>query len=313
MSASTVSAQPIDSNIFQKENIRFEPCQWSTFGPEKTPYGRSNMKYALMTVDNTPVKVLDGKITMISGKPATKLNGEPATMEDVKTTIVPLVIKGCPMSTYGVSDNKDGKTQEITGHSVCLNLPKGGSTFETAVLAVHRASCEYLAQNAEQCGLNPEKIKTPEAADMILECPAKHPKNKDTKKIEYNKPKRMYAKLCEYKASETRPGKMLTIFDDATSYNPETRKMENQVDPLTVRSNVEMIPSISMDSIYFGSKPSIQVKLPRAAITRALENNVVEAIHEDVGMYMASLGLTAGGAGGSEAPEAGTQDPATML
>lgn len=270
------AAQSIDPAKFDKKNIRFEPIVWASFGESKTPYGRTNMKYALA----------DGRL-------------------------VPLILRGPPMNTYGVSDNKDEKTKEVTGHSVCFNLPKGGSAFDKAITDVHMACCEYIATNAQACGLDPSAVDSAQAARVLLKCPAEHPKNKDTKKIETGKPKRMYAKLVEYRATETREGKMVTIFDNGLSWNPTTRKMESQLDPLSVRSNVEMIPSIQIDGIYFGSKPSIQIKLPRAAVTRALEANTVEAEDSAVGDYLTSLGLTSGG-GFTEGGEA-TQDPAALL
>ena len=281
-SASSNSAAnvPIDPSKFKKENIRIEPCQWNTIGNSSQRYGRAKLKYVI-------------------------------TGADGRQTTQDLVLRGPPMNTYGVGDNRDEKSKEVTGHSVCFNLPKGGSPFEKAVMDIHRACCENIAQYAESFGLDSDKFKSWEAVDMILDCPAKHPKNKDTKRTDTSKPKRLYCKLIEYKGTETKPAKMVTVFDDGASFNPLTRRMERQLDPLTVRSSVEMIPSILFDSIYFGSKPSLQVKLPRAAITRTMEQNTVAAADEDVGAYMMSLGIS--NVNSSDSSSHSTADPATLL
>lgn len=287
-SASNSSAvQPIKPENFVKANVRIEPCQWSTFGDSKTPYGRANIKYATTTADG-------------------------------KTVLQPLILLGPPMNTYGVGDNIDEKSKEITGHSVCFNLPKadpvkGACAFEKALLDIHQVSCEYLCQNAQGCGLDPSVVDTPQSARVLLKCPAEYPKNKETKKVETNKPRRMYAKLEEYKASGTRPGKMVTIFDDATSYNPTTGRMERELDPLTVRTNVELIPSIHITSIYVGSKPSLQLKLVRAAVTRLIEANNVAACDDYVKGYLETMGLTPSAGGLAAEAAAASSDPAAML
>jgi hypothetical protein len=278
-SSTPAATQPIDPAKFDKKNLRFEPCIMSTFGDSKTPYGRSKINYA---------------------NPA--LGG----------ALQPFILKGPPLSCYGVSDNVDDKSKEITGHSVCLNLPKDENhPFVKAVLSFYEACCEYLATNAEQCGLNPENVNSVASAKVIMKCPAEFPKGKETKKIDRTKPRRMYTKLVEYKATETRAAKMVTIFDNGQSFNVATGKMESQIDPLSVRSNVEIIPSVLFDSIYLGSKPSIQVKLPRAVVTRELVANAVAALDEDVGIYMKSLGLGTGEIAAGDVSQ--QQDPADML
>jgi len=283
-SSSTPATQSIDSKVFDKTNLRFDPCVQSTFGESKQTYGRSKIQYA---------------------NPA--LGG----------ALQPMILKGVPMSCYGVNDNIDEKTKEVTGHSVCYNLPKDDTHhFNKAVLSIYEACCEYLATNAEQCGLNPDNVNSVASAKILLKCPAEFGKNKETKKVDKSKGRRMYAKLIEYKATDTKAAKMVTIFDDGQSYNLSTRKMERTLNPLEVRSNVEMIPSFCFDSIYFGSKPSIQVKLPRAVVTRELTQNAVAPLDEDVGVYMTSLGLGTGevkeGAGDSSSMGQ-SSDPATLL
>jgi hypothetical protein len=294
-SDSSNATVPLNPAALVKKNIHFTAVTWSKL-EDGTQYGRANIVYNNPSVD---------------GKPQQQ----------------PLIVKGGPMATYGVSDNKDAKTKEVTGHSVCLVAPKGGSAFENAVALIHEAACEYLVTNRDGCGQS--MVVSMDIAKAFLKNPLGHPqKTVDNKKItDTSKPKRLYAKLVEYKASENRPAKMVTVFDDATSWNPETRKMERQIDPLAVRSNVEMIPSVHFDSIYFGSKPSMQVKLPRAAITRELGGNTVQACDSDVGEYMMAMGLATGSAasigtgevvaaGGSPsggAAAAVSADPGTLL
>ena len=288
MSSDSSATVPLNPTTLKKANIRFNSVVWSKL-PDGTQYGRANMQYS---------------------------------NPDLGGKLQELIVKGGPMATYGVSDNKDGKTQEVTGHSVCLIAAKGGSAIENAVAIIHEAACEFLVAHRDECGQS--AVVNIEIAKAFLKNPLAHPqKTVDNKKTtDTTKPKRIYAKLVEYKATENRAAKMVTIMDDATSYDPATGQMTRQIDPLAVRSNVEMLPSLHFDSIYFGSKPSMQVKLPRAAITRELGGNTVAAVNEDVADYMAKMGLSIG----SSAPEndaavgspsvvggTATQDPAAML
>lgn len=225
-----------------------------------------------------------------------------------------LIIKGGPMATYGVGDNKDSKTKEVTGHSVCLIAPKGGSPFETATGLIHEAACEFLVSHRDECGQS--AVVSVDIAKAFLKNPLAHPqKTVDNKKSsDPSKNKRVYVKLVEYKPTENRPAKMITSFDDATSYDPVTKKMTRQIDPLAVRSNVEMLPYVHFDSIYFGSKPSMQIKLPRAAITRELGGNTVASCDEDVGEYMAKMGIVTGPSPvEGESVGVVSQDPTSLL
>ena len=274
-SASSVT-HPIDPAKFDKKYLRFDPCVMSTFGENKTPYGRAKFHYA---------------------------------NPDLGGALQPVVIKGPPMHSFGVSDNMNDR-QEVTGHSVCLTLPKDDNhPFNRSVLSLYEACCEYLAANAEQCGLNPDNVNSAAAAKILMKCPAEYGKNKE-KKVDKSKGRRLYAKILEYAATENRPAKMATIFDDGTSLDLSTRKMTRQLNPLDVRSSCELIPSILFDSIYFGSKPSIQVKLPRAVVTRELVSNAVAPLDEETASYMISLGL-----GSAEAASASSavSDPAALL
>ena len=282
MSSSSEAIAPIDPARFSKANLRFSSCNWQKMA-DGTQYARTKIQYA---------------------------------NPDAGGRLQDCVIKGGPSATYGVSDNKDSKTQEVTGHSVCIipGTDARGVAFTKAMNEIHEASCEYLVKHNEECGQ--AMVTSMAVAQAFLKNPLAHPsKTTDNKKVlDPTKPKRMYAKLLEFKATPTRAAKMVSIFDDARSFDLATRKMTKTLDPLTVRSNVELIPSIQIDSIYFGSKPSIQIKLPRAVVTRELGGVQVAALDDDISEYMTNLGLTATAADGSASSGSGPiANPETLL
>lgn len=278
-SNSTASNRSIDAKTFKKENLVFEDPVWEQEPKSNTRYARIQMRYM-----NNGVKSK-------------------------------LVIRFPPMSTYGVGDMKDNKTNEVTGHSVCFLIPKGENQDVVCGVFddIYKASCEFISKKAAACSLDPTKYNNPLMVEALVNNPLRFPKNKTTGLMDTTKPRRFYTKLVEYKPTENKEGKMVTIFDDARSFDPLTGKMSKMIDPLTVRTSVEMIPSIDFESIYIGSKPSIQIKLPRAAVTRIIENNVVEPEHEAVGLYMSNLNPNSSDLDQNINASLKTEDPASML
>lgn len=287
--------EPILPTDFDVKNIRFESCVWKDLPDNKGKYGRAGIKYQLP-------------------------NG----------SLVPLNLLGPCMSTYGVGENKDDKTQEVTGYSVCFQIPKGGK-FEFVIAQIHMACCQYLVDNWQKCGVATEPI-TIDTAKHLLKAPALYPKDKTTNMVDTSKERRMYSKLIYYGAKGGKPERMITVFDNATAFDPKTGQMET-VDPRLVRSNVDLMPTVLFESIYFGAKASMQIKLPRAAIIRAGAANSVSSSAAQVSAYMASNGLVGGPrldfnqstttksvpeSQGGDSPatgeqKAGSDDPATML
>jgi len=247
---------PLDQ--FKPENIIIEKCAIENIPNSKNTYGRSKIFYK--------------------------------NASGAKQT---LLLRGIPMSTYGVGDNVDSATGKIS-HSVCFVYPREGekvSALDKVFNAIYAKCAQFILDNKDTCKLAREPTDLRDVQIMMKPI-ANYPKIKDTNKTDPTKPKRFYAKLLEFPADKNRPAKMVTIFDDGTSFDVSTGKMTRTVDPLKVRSSYEMIPSILIDSIYFGTNPSIQVKLPRAVLTRELIMNDAPPI-EDVGEYMMSLGLSA--------------------
>jgi len=167
--------------------------------------------------------------------------------------------------SFGVQENVSQETKKPNGYSMplCLYNKNGASEDEKAWLntlnnIVERCK-KHIIDNKDEIGLDPEFSV---AELRKLNNSLSYPKDKVTKKIIEGAGPTLYPKLRENKKEK----KFLTIFTDE---NGDT------VDPLSlVKKYCYVRAAILIESIYLGTKLSLQVKLYEAVVEVISNNNI---------------------------------------
>ena len=159
-----------------------------------------------------------------------------------------LVFETSKLFSFGVSENLDQKTKEVTGYTfpLCLHAKDGPSDDEVAFTETFEKIVErckdYLIEHKKEL-----KLKDLEKSDLRKFNPIYYKKNDDGEIAEGASPT-LYAKLIVSK------GKIITEFFDGVS--------GNSIKPLDLIGKYCYAKAvIKIESIFLGSKISLQVKL----------------------------------------------------
>lgn len=168
-----------------------------------------------------------------------------------------LVFETSKLFSFGVSENIDQKTKEVNGYTfpLCLHAKDGASEDELAFTEtfdkiVDRCK-DYLIENKKEL-----KLKDLERSDLRKLNPVYYKKNEDGEISEGASPT-LYAKLIVSKKNGQ--NKIITEFFDGMSGNP--------IKPLDLIGKYCYTKAvIKVESIFLGSKISLQVKLYEAEV-----------------------------------------------
>uniref|UniRef100_A0A6C0EJP3 Uncharacterized protein n=1 Tax=viral metagenome TaxID=1070528 RepID=A0A6C0EJP3_9ZZZZ len=165
-----------------------------------------------------------------------------------------LILETQKLFSFGVSENKDVKTQEVNGHvlPICLHNRKGPSEEEIAWVEkfneIVEQCKEYLLQNKEEVGLYDL-----ERAELKKFNPLYYKRESNGKIAEGAGPV-LYAKLIASKKTNT----IKSMFFD---------KEGESIEPLSLLKQYCFVnAAIKIESIFIGQKPSLQVKLYEAIV-----------------------------------------------
>jgi hypothetical protein len=159
--------------------------------------------------------------------------------------------------SFGVSENRDPKTKELNGHvmPICLWSKDSPTEMEKAWTDTFNNICakcvDHVLQSKEELG----KWDL-DKSDLKKFNPLYWKRDKVTGKIEKGAGPTLYAKLIETKADG---GKILSLFYD--------RNNGDELDPLQLMGKYcHVNATIKIESIFIGSRISLQVKLWEAAV-----------------------------------------------
>jgi hypothetical protein len=168
-----------------------------------------------------------------------------------------LVFETSKLFSFGVSENVDQKTKEVNGYTfpLCLHAKDGASEDELAFTETFDKivdKCkDYLIENKKEL-----KLKDLERSDLRKLNPIYYKKNEDGEIAEGASPT-LYAKLIVSKKNGQ--NKIITEFFDGVSGNP--------IKPLDLIGKYCYTKAvIKIESIFLGSKISLQVKLYEAEV-----------------------------------------------
>jgi hypothetical protein len=168
-----------------------------------------------------------------------------------------LVFETSKLFSFGVSENVDQKTKEVNGYTfpLCLHAKDGASEDELAFTETFDKIVErckdYLIENKKEL-----KLKDLERSDLRKLNPIYYKKNEDGEIAEGASPT-LYAKLIVSKKNGQ--NKIITEFFDGVSGNP--------IKPLDLIGKYCYTKAvIKIESIFLGSKISLQVKLYEAEV-----------------------------------------------
>lgn len=168
-----------------------------------------------------------------------------------------LVFETSKLFSFGVSENVDQKTKEVNGYTfpLCLHAKDGASEDELAFTETFEKIVErckdYLIDNKKEL-----KLKDLERSDLRKLNPIYYKKNEDGEIAEGASPT-LYAKLIVSKKNGQ--NKIITEFFDGVSGNP--------IKPLDLIGKYCYTKAvIKIESIFLGSKISLQVKLYEAEV-----------------------------------------------
>jgi hypothetical protein len=195
-----------------------------------------------------------------------------------------LVFETTKLFSFGVSENVDQKTKEVNGYTfpLCLHAKDGASDDELAFTETFEKIVErckdYLIENKKEL-----KLKDLERSDLRKLNPIYYKKNEDGEIAEGSSPT-LYAKLIVSKKNGQ--NKIITEFFDGISGNP--------IKPLDLIGKYCYTKAvIKIESIFLGSKISLQVKLYEAEVNlinsgvkkllrRPAVNHIVKVISSNV-------------------------------
>jgi len=176
--------------------------------------------------------------------------------------IGPLIIGGERYYSFGVSENTDATSGNVTGHSMSLNLiGKDGATDEqqkvvNIIKEVYEKSKVYLVSIKKK--LKKTKL-TENNIDGSFNCPLYIKDEDDDGNIIDNPSVRLYPKLIESK----KKGLVITRFIDEDTEEDISNPLEYVDVPCFVT------PALKIESIFVGSRISMQIKLWEAYIKKA--------------------------------------------
>lgn len=166
-----------------------------------------------------------------------------------------LIIQAPTCYSFGVSESADQKTKIVNNYSLPLALwSKEGplaeeKKFTDMIERITDKVREYLLKNKKQIG----KADLTQHSDSITKlCPLYWKKNEEGERIEGSGPT-LYPKLLQSKKD---PNNIViyTKFNDL--------KTDAEMDPKAlVQKHFRVIPAIKLESIYIGSKISLQLKV----------------------------------------------------
>jgi hypothetical protein len=168
-----------------------------------------------------------------------------------------LVFETSKLFSFGVSENTDQKTKEVNGYTfpLCLHAKDGASEEELAFTETFEAIVErcktYLIDNKKEL-----KLKDLERSDLRKLNPIYYKKTEDGEIAEGASPT-LYAKLLVSKKNGQ--NKIITEFFDGMSGQPI-----KALDLIGKYCYTKAV--IKIESIFLGSKISLQVKLYEAEV-----------------------------------------------
>jgi len=168
-----------------------------------------------------------------------------------------LVFETTKLFSFGVSENLDQKTKEVTGYTfpLCLHAKDGPSEDETAFTETFEQIVDrckdYLINNKKDI-----KLKDLERSDLRRLNPIYYKKNEDGEIAEGSSPT-LYAKLIVSKKNNQQ--KIITEFFDGFTGNPI-----KALDLIGKYCYTKAV--IKVESIFLGSKISLQIKLYEAEV-----------------------------------------------
>lgn len=157
--------------------------------------------------------------------------------------------------SFGVSESADQKTKQVNNYSLPLSLwSKEGplpqeKQFTDMIERITDKVREYLLKNKKLIG----KADLTQHSDSITKlCPLYWKKNEEGERMEGVGPT-LYPKLLQSKKDPNN----ITIY---TKFNDI--KTDEEIDPKAlIKKHFRVIPAIKLESIYVGSKISLQLKV----------------------------------------------------
>ena len=239
-------------------------------------YDVSNMRFA--NAVKTELKEEGGPSIKFSRIPISSMNPDGSVGE--------LVLETTELFSFGVSENKDKATKVVTGHTLPLCLwNKDGPSEDEKTLS------DLILQIVEKCK---DHIVTPEIKKSIGKASLVRESLLDLGNVLYFKKNEdgevmpgvgpvLYPKLIESKKNN----KILTPFADADG---------NDIDPKSLVGTMCFArTAIKIESLYIGSKISLQIKLYDAEI-RLIESGVKRLLRRPIADSQVHVTQSAGSA-----------------
>jgi hypothetical protein len=192
----------------------------------------------------------------------------PISTENNDGTMGDLIFKTNKLYSFGVQENKKPNSDELSGYvmPICLWNKRGPSDDEKRWTDMFSAVCEHIKEHLVANKNEIEKWDL-EMADLKRLNPLYWKRDKITGKIESGTGPTLYAKLMSSKKDNVH--RIKSIF-----YDSNTAEEINPLDILGKHCEVEA--AIKFESIYIGSKISLQIKIYEAVVT--LHSNGVKRL-----------------------------------
>lgn len=168
----------------------------------------------------------------------------------------PLIFELPKCFSYGVSENRDNKTDELQGHSMCLilsskdeNTPEQDAQIK-AFRDLYQACLQHIVTVRKEIGK--PKLKKIDNVEGAFRSPIYQREDDETGEIDPEAPVKIYPKLIESRKS----GKVITQFYDVKSDDIIE-------DPLVFLKDKKcfVYPAVKVESIYIGARISLQLKI----------------------------------------------------
>lgn len=170
-----------------------------------------------------------------------------------------LIIPTERLYSFGVSENKDAKTQEVNGYTLplCLWNKNGATKEEKAFTDTFNNIVEHVKNHLME---NKEEIGKGDLEDIVLQVelrklnPLYYKKDPKTKKVVDGSGPTLYAKLIQTK----KDNKILSMFCDEAG---------DDLNPMNlIGKRCFVRAAIKIESIFIGGKINLQIKLYQAVV-----------------------------------------------